>query len=83
MAQTRSPPAKEYCCDFSKDLPDTIQKELEKQGGVEGLLARIPDASALHASSRLYQALAAIRGTEDLSVDRYDVGDAEIGRAHV
>jgi hypothetical protein len=26
---------------------------------------------------RLYQALAAIRGTEDINVDRYDVGDAE------
>jgi ArsR family transcriptional regulator len=58
MAQTRSPPAKEYCCDFSKDLPDAIQKELKKQGGMEGLLARIPDASALHGSSRLHQALA-------------------------
>ena len=58
MAQTRSPPAKEYCFDFSKDLPDTIQKELDKKGGMEGLLARIPYASALHASSRLHQALA-------------------------
>jgi ArsR family transcriptional regulator len=48
----------EICCDFSKDLPDAIQKELEKQGGIDGLLARIPDASALHAGSRLYQALA-------------------------
>ena len=58
MAQKRTSPPKEKCCDFSKDLPDTIQKELEKQGGMEGLLARIPDASALHASSRLHQALA-------------------------
>jgi len=58
MAQKRTPPPKEKCCDFSKDLPDTIQKELEKQGGMEGLLARIPDASALHAGSRLHQALA-------------------------
>jgi ArsR family transcriptional regulator len=58
MAQTRLSPTKVKCCDFSKDLPDTIQKELEKQGGMEGLLARIPDASALHAGSRLHQALA-------------------------
>ena len=58
MAQRHPSPRKKKCCDFSKDLPDTIQKELEKQGGVEGLLARIPDASALHASSRLHQALA-------------------------
>ena len=58
MAQTRILPARENCCDFSKDLPDTIQKELDKKGGMEGLLARIPYASALHASSRLHQALA-------------------------
>jgi ArsR family transcriptional regulator len=45
-------------CDFSKDIPDAIQKELDKQGGMEGLLAKIPDPSALHASSRLHQALA-------------------------
>jgi ArsR family transcriptional regulator len=52
------PAIKENCCEFSKDLPDTIQKELDKKGGMEGLLARIPDASALHASGRLHQALA-------------------------
>jgi ArsR family transcriptional regulator len=57
MAHPQKSLHKEKCCDFSKDLPDTIQKELEKQGGMEGLLARIPDASALHASSRLHQAL--------------------------
>jgi len=58
MAQTRTSPLKEKCCDFSKDLPDTIQKELDKQGGIEGLLERIPDPSVLHASSRIHQALA-------------------------
>jgi ArsR family transcriptional regulator len=58
MVQKLTPSPKVKCCDFSKDLPDTIQKELEKQGGMEGLLARIPDASALHAGSRLHQALA-------------------------
>ena len=58
MAQTRTSPLKEKCCDFSKDLPDTIQKELVKQGGMEGLLERIPDPSVIHASSRLHQALA-------------------------
>jgi ArsR family transcriptional regulator len=45
-------------CDFSKDLPEAIQKELEKRGGMEGLLARIPDPSVLQAGSRLHQALA-------------------------
>ena len=58
MALTRTPSMKEECCEFSKDLPDTIQKELDKKGGMEGLLARMPDASALHASGRLHQALA-------------------------
>jgi ArsR family transcriptional regulator len=58
MAQTQKSLMKEKCCDFSKALPDAIQKELKKQGGIEGLLARIPDASALHAASRLCQALA-------------------------
>jgi ArsR family transcriptional regulator len=58
MAQSRTSPPKEKCCDFSKDLPDTIQGELNKQGGMEGLLARIPDPSVLHTSSRIHQALA-------------------------
>jgi ArsR family transcriptional regulator len=58
MAQVRISPPKEKCCDFSKDLPDTIQKELDKHGGMEGLLERIPDPSVLHANSRLHQALA-------------------------
>jgi ArsR family transcriptional regulator len=58
MVQILKSPQKEKCCDFSKDLPDAIQKELEKQGGFEGLLTRIPDAAALHDSSRLHQALA-------------------------
>ena len=57
MAPTRKSPPYEKCCDLGKDLPDPIQKDLDKQGGMEGLLARIPDASALHASSRLHQAL--------------------------
>ena len=58
MAQARTSPQKEKCCDFSKDLPDTIQKELDKHGGMEGLLERIPDPSVLHANSRIHQALA-------------------------
>ncbi|MCK9590706.1 MAG: metalloregulator ArsR/SmtB family transcription factor [Methanoregula sp.] len=58
MAKTRTHSMNEKCCDFSKDLPDTIQKELDKKGGMEGLLARIPEQSSLHASSRLHQALA-------------------------
>jgi ArsR family transcriptional regulator len=58
MEQKQTPSPKVKCCDFNKDLPDPIQKELEKQGGMEGLLTRIPDTSALHAGSRLHQALA-------------------------
>jgi ArsR family transcriptional regulator, arsenate/arsenite/antimonite-responsive transcriptional repressor len=58
MVQKLTPSPKVKCCDFSKDLPDTIQKELEKQGGMEGLLARIPDSSVLLENSRLHQALA-------------------------
>lgn len=46
------------CFDFPQDLPDAIRKELDKQGGLEGLLARIPDPSTLQASSRLHRALA-------------------------
>jgi ArsR family transcriptional regulator len=58
MAHPRKSIPKEKCCDLAKDLPDTIQKELNKQGGMEGLLERIPGQSELHASSRLHQALA-------------------------
>jgi len=58
MAQKRMPLVKEKCCDFSKDLPDSIQKELDKKGGMEGLLGRIPGQFYLHTSSRLHQALA-------------------------
>jgi len=58
MALIRKSPTKGLCCNFSKDLPEAIQKELGKQGGIEGLLAGIPDASALRAGSRLCQALA-------------------------
>jgi ArsR family transcriptional regulator len=58
MVPKLTPSPKVKCCDFSKDLPDTIQKELEKQGGMEGLLARIPDSSVLLENSRLHQALA-------------------------
>jgi ArsR family transcriptional regulator len=46
------------CFDFPQDIPDAIRKELDKQGGLEGLLARIPDPSTLQASSRLHRALA-------------------------
>lgn len=58
MALTRTRSVKEKCCDFSKDLPDAIQKDLDKQGGIEGLIARLPKESALRESSRLHQALA-------------------------
>jgi ArsR family transcriptional regulator len=58
MAQILKSPPKGKCGDFAKDLPEPIQKELNKQGGIEGLLTRIPDPSVLHTSSRLHQALA-------------------------
>jgi len=58
MAQKLKSPQKEKCCDFTKNLPEPIQKELNKQGGMEGLLARIPDESVLYTGSRLHQALA-------------------------
>jgi ArsR family transcriptional regulator len=58
MTQTLKSPSREKCCDFTKGLPDPIQSELNKQGGMEGLLARIPEASALYTASRIHQALA-------------------------
>jgi ArsR family transcriptional regulator len=58
MTPKRIAPPKNKCCDFTKDLPDPIRQELDNQGGVEGLISRIPDASALQAVSRLHQALA-------------------------
>jgi len=58
MAQKRITLSKKNCCSFNQDLPEPIQKDLAKLGGVEGLLLRIPDLSALHASGRLHQALA-------------------------
>jgi len=47
-----------YCCDFARDLPDPIKKDLDKRGGIDGLLSRIPESGDLHAGSRLHQALA-------------------------
>jgi ArsR family transcriptional regulator len=58
MVQTRKSSSQDKCCVPAKDLPDLIQKDLEKQGGMEGLLSQIPDPFALHAASRLHQALA-------------------------
>ncbi|MDD1699642.1 MAG: metalloregulator ArsR/SmtB family transcription factor [Methanoregula sp.] len=58
MTPRQTSPPKKICCDYSRGLPDPIQKDLDKKGGMEGLLSRIPDPSSLHAGSRLYQALA-------------------------
>jgi len=58
MALTRNSSLNEKCCDFSTDLPVTIQKELIRQGGLKGLLAQIPDSGELLKNSRLHQALA-------------------------
>jgi ArsR family transcriptional regulator len=58
MVQTRKSSSLEKCCEPAKVLPDLIQKDLEKQGGMKGLLSQIPDPLALHAASRFHQALA-------------------------
>jgi ArsR family transcriptional regulator len=58
MVQTRKSSSQEKCCEPAKDLPYLIQKDLEKQGGMEGLLSQIPDPLSLHTASRLHQALA-------------------------
>ena len=58
MKPKRKSPPQEKCCELAKDLPVPIQKDLDKQGGLEGLLSRIPDPTVLHASSRFHQALA-------------------------
>ncbi|MDD1696247.1 MAG: metalloregulator ArsR/SmtB family transcription factor [Methanoregula sp.] len=58
MTRKRITPLKEKCCDFSREIPDAIQKALDKQGGMEGLLDQIPDESSLHNGSRVHQALA-------------------------
>jgi ArsR family transcriptional regulator len=58
MVQKRISASEKKCCDFTQDLPEPIKKDLDKQGGMEGLLKRIPDPSTLHTGSRLHQALA-------------------------
>ena len=57
MKPARKSPSQEKCCRPGKDLPDPIQKELDIQGGMEGLLSRIPDPPVLYARSRFHQAL--------------------------
>jgi ArsR family transcriptional regulator len=47
-----------HCCDFARDLPDPIKKDLDKLGGIDGLLSRIPESGKLLSGSRLHQALA-------------------------
>jgi ArsR family transcriptional regulator, arsenate/arsenite/antimonite-responsive transcriptional repressor len=58
MKPARKSPPQEKCCRPGKDLPYPIQKELANQGGMEGLLSRIPDPPVLYAGSRFHQALA-------------------------
>jgi ArsR family transcriptional regulator len=58
MKPPRKYPVQEKCCEPPKDLPDLIQKDLEKKGGMEGLLSQIPAPLVLHDGSRLHQALA-------------------------
>ena len=56
QTKTRSRPVK--CCDVTRDIPEPVRNELDKKGGMEGLLARIRNRPALYAGSRLTQALA-------------------------
>ena len=58
LCHQQIPSHQEKCCDFTKDIPDPVREELNKIGGLDGLIARIPDQSSLYASSRLNQALA-------------------------
>jgi ArsR family transcriptional regulator len=58
MTPERTSPPDKKCCKLKQDIPDLIKKDLDKQGGMEGLLRRIPDPPALHAGSRFHQALA-------------------------
>jgi len=58
MPETRTRSLPEKCCDFTKDIPEPIRNQLDKKGGLDGLLARIPGPDALYASGRLTQALA-------------------------
>jgi ArsR family transcriptional regulator len=58
MAKKKTANTMRKCCDFFQDLPDPIRDELDKQGGIEGLLERIPDSTVLHANGRFHQALA-------------------------
>jgi predicted transcriptional regulator len=58
MAMRRKRIMQEKCCDFSTDIPVPIQNELIRKGGVQGLLAQIPDSAELLKNSRLHQALA-------------------------
>ncbi len=56
QTKTRSRPVK--CCDVTRDIPEPVRNELDKKGGMEGLLTRIPEQPVLYAGSRLTQALA-------------------------
>jgi ArsR family transcriptional regulator len=58
MTQTRTASRPERCCDFTIGIPDPVRDELEKKGGLEGLLALVPDPSVMYACNRLNQALA-------------------------
>ena len=58
MAKKKTANTKKICCDCFQDIPDPIRNELDKQGGIDGLLERIPDSTVLHAHGRFHQALA-------------------------
>jgi ArsR family transcriptional regulator, arsenate/arsenite/antimonite-responsive transcriptional repressor len=58
MVSKRISSPEKKCCDVTRDIPDPIKKDLDKQGGMEGLLGKIPDPAALLESGRFHQALA-------------------------
>lgn len=58
MPQTKTRSRTVKCCDVTRDIPDPVRDELDKNGGMNGLLARVPDPAVLYAKSRLTQALA-------------------------
>jgi DNA-binding transcriptional ArsR family regulator len=39
------------------DIPALIQEEIDRAGGIEGLISRIPDADTLESIARVHQAL--------------------------
>jgi ArsR family transcriptional regulator len=58
MPSRNIPSYRSRSCTPTREIPEAILKDLDARGGMEGLLARIPEDGALHGASRLPQALA-------------------------